>query len=53
MVCLSFVLSSQVEPPNGLRSYSPNVWALTGGTIHIDPISKLENGLSLVWEVLF
>ena len=40
---IACVLLGQIEPPDGLREYSPNVWALEGGNVYVEPGIIIKN----------
>ena len=45
IIAISF---SQIEPPDGLRSNPPRVWALTNCNIYTEPGISIENGILII-----
>ena len=48
MICFLGILPGKIKPPDGLRSHPPRVWALTGGTVHTHPGSKLDDATIII-----
>lgn len=49
---LASVVLGQIEPPDGLRTHSPRVWALQGGKVYIEPEIIKENATIIIRDGL-
>ena len=49
---LASVVLGQIEPPDGLRTHSPRVWALQGGKVYVEPEIIKENATIIMRDGL-
>lgn len=46
------IIAGQIEPPDGLRTNPPGVWALRGGTVYQEPETILESATIIIRDGL-
>jgi len=49
---LASVVLGQIEPPDGLRTHYPRVWALQGGKVYVEPEIIWENATIIMRDGL-